>query len=73
MGHYGHMKTGNFRQTLTAFDAVHPRRKQRRIVAWLRKILKAQQVDILLNFIGCQMLRECGMFRLACFSLWGNR
>jgi hypothetical protein len=41
MGHYGHMKTGNFRKTLTAFDAIHPRRKQRGIVAWFRKINKA--------------------------------
>jgi len=37
MGHYGHLKTGNFRKTLTTFDAIHPRRKQRSIVAWLRK------------------------------------
>ena len=37
MGHYGHMKTGNFRKTLTTFDAIHARRKQRSIVAWLRK------------------------------------
>jgi hypothetical protein len=26
-----------FRKYLTAFDAIHPRRKQRRIVAWSRK------------------------------------
>jgi hypothetical protein len=37
MGHYGHIKTGNFRKKLTAFDAIHPRRKQRGIVAWPRK------------------------------------
>jgi len=38
MGHYGHMNTGNFRKTLTAVDAIHPRRKQRGIVAWPRKL-----------------------------------
>ena len=31
VGHYGHMKT------LTAFDAIHPRRSQRGIVTWPRK------------------------------------
>jgi hypothetical protein len=37
MEHYGHIKTDNFQETLTTFDAIHPRRKQRGIVAWFRK------------------------------------
>ena len=32
MGHYGHVKTGNFRKTLSTFDAIHTRPG---IVAWL--------------------------------------
>jgi hypothetical protein len=40
MGHYGHIKTGNFQETLTTFDAIHPRREQRGIVACPRKFKK---------------------------------
>ncbi len=39
MGHYGLMKTVKLWKRLTAFDAIHPRRKQRGIVAWPRKIV----------------------------------
>jgi hypothetical protein len=31
------MKTGNFLETLTAFDAIHSRRMQRGIMVWPRK------------------------------------
>jgi hypothetical protein len=43
MGHYDHIKTGNFRKILTAFDAIHPRHMQRGIVAWPLKQLNILQ------------------------------
>ena len=38
-----HIKTGNFRKILTAFEAIHPRRMQRGIEAWTLKQQKNLQ------------------------------